>query len=79
VRELGDEAGEFARLVPEIRERFPHVPPAMDLPPEQGRRYLFDSFFRVLERVSKTVPILLFIDDLHLADSASLQLLDCVA
>jgi len=78
-RELGDEAAEFARLVPEIRTRFPDIPPAVELPPEQERRYLFDSFWRVLVRASAGVPILIVVDDLQLADAASLHLLEYVA
>ena len=40
---LGDEAPEFARLVPELRRRLPDIPPPVELPAEQQRRYTFNS------------------------------------
>src|SRR5688500_5536549 len=37
---LGDEAPEIARLVPKLRRLCPDIPPPLDLPPEQERRFL---------------------------------------
>ena len=39
---LGDSAPEVARLMPELRRLFPDIPPPLELPPEQERRYLFN-------------------------------------
>ncbi|MEY2468512.1 MAG: hypothetical protein QOF21_1210, partial [Actinomycetota bacterium] len=40
VREdMADDAPEIARMVPELRRRFPDIPEALELPPEQQRRY----------------------------------------
>ena len=44
VREdLGDDAAEVARLVPELRRRFPDIGDPLELPPEQQRRFLFNA------------------------------------
>ena len=44
VREdLGDDAAEVARMVPELRRRFPDIGDPLDLPPEQQRRYFFNA------------------------------------
>ena len=40
---LGDAAPEVARLVPTLRRTFPNIPPPLDLPAEQQRRYLFQN------------------------------------
>src|SRR5207302_6165385 len=44
VREdLGESAAEVARMVPELRRRFPDIGEPVDLPPEQQRRYFFNA------------------------------------
>ncbi len=43
---------------------------------EADRAQLQDQYVAILERVSEEAPVLLFIDDLHCADVASLQLLE---
>ena len=52
---LGDNAAELARLMPELRRRFSDIPDPVELPPEQQRRYLFNSVLEFLERSSRTV------------------------
>ena len=37
---LGDAASEVAKLMPELRRMYPDMPPAIQLPPEQQRRFL---------------------------------------
>ena len=76
---LGDSAPEVAKLVPELRQRFPDIPPPMELPPEQQRRYLFSNFLAFLERAARVTPQVLLIDDLHWADDSTLLLLQHVA
>ena len=72
---LGDSAPEVARLMPGLRRLFPDIPPPLELPPEQERRYLFNSFQEFLERVARVQAILLVLEDLHWADDATLLLL----
>ncbi len=74
-RALGDEAGEVARILPELRRLFGDVPPTIDLPPDQERRFLFESIVAVLERTATDLPLMIVLEDVHFADDATLQLL----
>ena len=76
---LGDAAPEVAKLVPELRRLFPDIPPPIELPPEQQRRYLFNSFLEFLSRGTRVTPHALLIDDLHWGDDSTLLLLQHVA
>lgn len=49
---LGLEAPEIARLLPRLRRLLPDLPAALELPPEQERRHLFNSVRDVLDRKS---------------------------
>lgn len=57
-------------LLPALRERFPHLPPAPG-----DERELAASVARVLTDVSAEQPVLLVVDDLAAADEASRRLL----
>jgi tetratricopeptide (TPR) repeat protein len=76
---LGDAAPEVAKLMPELRRLFPDIPPPLELPPEQERRYLFNSFQEFLGRASHVQPLLLVLEDLHWGDDATLLLLQHIA
>jgi class 3 adenylate cyclase/tetratricopeptide (TPR) repeat protein len=78
-RSLGDEAAEFARLVPELRRLLPDIPPPLDLPPEQQRRYTFNSIREYVIRASRSRPRLYVLEDLHWADEPTLLLLEHLA
>jgi len=78
-RALGEGGGEVARLVPALRQRFPDLPPPVELPPEQERRYLYNSIREFVGRASEIQPICVLLDDLHWADEGSLLLLDRIA
>jgi len=72
---LGDAAPEVARLMPELRRLFPDIPPPLELPPEQERRYLFNCILEFLQRAAQIQPLLLTLEDLHWGDDATLLLL----
>ncbi|HEX6380713.1 MAG TPA: AAA family ATPase, partial [Acidimicrobiia bacterium] len=76
---LGDEAPEIARLVPKLRQLCPDIPPALELPPEQERRYLFNSIWEVLARTALARPTLLVLDDIHWADEPTMLLIQHLA
>lgn len=76
---LGDTAPEVARVVPHLRRMFPDIPAPLELPPEQERRYLFNSIQDFLARASAIRPQLLVLDDLHWADDATLLLVQHLA
>jgi serine/threonine protein kinase/tetratricopeptide (TPR) repeat protein len=72
---LGDHASEVARLVPELREMYPEIPPPIELPPEQQRRYLFNAFRSFVERAASVTPLLVVFEDVQWADETTLLLL----
>ena len=76
---LGDAAPEVARLVPDLRQLIPDIPPALELPPEQQRHYLFKNVAEFLERMSRASSTVLLLDDLQWADNATLLLLQHLA
>ncbi|MBI2913244.1 MAG: AAA family ATPase [Chloroflexi bacterium] len=78
-RALGDVGAEAARLAPELRRLFPDLPPPVEMPPEEGRRYLFNALVDFLERAARAQPMLLILEDLHWADESSLLLLQHIA
>src|SRR5437870_10743139 len=76
---LGENAGEIAKILPELRQIYDDIPPPLELPPEQERMYLLNSVREFLERVSHTLPLLHILDDLHWADDATLMLLQHIS
>ena len=68
---------EVARLLPEIRQRFPDLPAPATLPPDEERRRVFEAFTQILLALAR--PIVLFVDDAHWADQATLDWLGYLA
>jgi len=73
--EMGDKAPDLAKLVPEIRDRIPDLPPSPAVDPKEERLRLFNAVTSFLVNASKADPIMLHLDDLHWADKPSLLLL----
>ena len=76
---LGEAAPEVARVMPRLRSLFPDIPPAIELPTEQQRRYLFNSYREFVERGTLISPLVVLLDDLQWADEPSLLLLEHLA
>jgi DNA-binding SARP family transcriptional activator/class 3 adenylate cyclase len=72
---FGRLAGELTRLVPEVAERIPGLPPPLRSDPESERYRLFDAVVAWLSAASNAVPVLLALDDLHWATKPTLLLL----
>ena len=66
---FGGARGELARLLPELGEPAPNVPGSV------GQTRLFELVLGVLSRLGQERPVVLVIEDVHWADSASLDLL----
>jgi DNA-binding SARP family transcriptional activator/type II secretory pathway predicted ATPase ExeA len=69
---------ELARTVPQVRHRFPSLPPSSDSQGETARIRLTESFHQMVQAIAEEHPVILVVDDLHLADDASLAVLHLV-
>jgi class 3 adenylate cyclase len=77
--ELGSGASDIAQVVSELREVLPDMPEVQPLGPEEARFRLFDSITTFLRNASSTRPLAIFLEDLHLADTPSVRLLEFLA
>jgi len=77
--QLGASAAELAQILPELRELLPGLPEPGQLEPEAARFRLFDATAEFLRNAAAARPIVLFLDDLHAADTPSLLLLQYLA
>ncbi len=78
-RQLGKGGVDLAQILPELHEIVSDLggPPAVDS--EAARFRLFAAVAELLRNSSADRPLLVFLDDLHAADAASLLLLQFVA
>ena len=72
---LGDAAPEVAKIAPELRRVFPDIPPPIELPPDQQRRYLFSAYQAFTERATRVTPEVIVLEDLHWADEPTVLLM----
>ncbi len=66
---------ELAQFIPELHERFPDLAPNPRLPPAQGKARWFAALTGLFELFTRECPAILFLDDLHWADGATLEYL----
>jgi class 3 adenylate cyclase/tetratricopeptide (TPR) repeat protein len=76
---LGDVAPEIARIAPALRRVFPDIPPAVELPAELARRYVWNSVSEFIGRAAQVQPLLLVLEDLHWADESTVLLTEYLA
>jgi predicted ATPase/DNA-binding SARP family transcriptional activator len=62
---------ETARLIPEIPEIFPGLPPPINVAPDQAQARLYEGLTQCFFGLARNAPILLCLDDLHWMDEAS--------
>jgi hypothetical protein len=72
---LGQYGGEMVRLVPELAERAPGLPPRLRSDPQTERYRLFDAVAAWLAAASAEEPVLLVLDDLQWTAKPTLLLL----
>jgi len=65
----------LAAILPELVSRLGEVPASYPLPAEQARLRLFEAVGELIAWSALDRPVLLVLDDLHLADAASMALL----
>ena len=75
--QVGPAASILATILPELTVRFGDLPPGYSLPADQARLRLFQAIAAFLAAIAQPTEagLLLILDDLHWADSASLDLL----
>lgn len=79
LRELvAGRGADLAQILPELQERLPELPERPPASPETARFRLFDALSGFLRRASEDRPLLVVLEDLHAADTPSLQLLQFV-
>jgi class 3 adenylate cyclase/tetratricopeptide (TPR) repeat protein len=71
---LSGVAPEIARIAPALRRLIPGIGPAVELPPEIARRYVWNSMGEFLTRAAQRLPLLLVLEDLHWADESTVLL-----
>ena len=67
---------ELSRLLPELMERYPDLPPSPSGEREMAKGALFEAITRLVATLATRVPVVLFLDDLEWADAATLEVLD---
>src|SRR5713101_3317865 len=70
---------ELSRVSPEILQIFPGVPKPVDWSPEITPLRLADAFLKTVTAAAEESPLLLIVDDIHSADSATAAILHVVA
>lgn len=70
---------ELSRLLPDLRERYPDLPPVSAGNEAEAQMRLFEAVARLGEALAKRHPLLWWIDDLQWVDQASLDLLHFVS
>lgn len=73
--DLGAGASDVSELLPDLRDILPNLEPPPTLEPERARFRLFNSVTTFLRNISRRVPLVVVLDDLHWADRSSLMLL----
>jgi DNA-binding SARP family transcriptional activator len=73
-----DALAELSRTVPEIRRRFPNLPLPSDSQGETTRIRLTEAALEMLRAIAEEHPVILVVDDLHLADDISLAVLHLI-
>jgi class 3 adenylate cyclase/tetratricopeptide (TPR) repeat protein len=72
---LGRYPGELSRLLPDLVERVPDLPPPLRTDPETERFRLFEAITSWLTAASQDAPVLFVLEDLHWATKPTTLLL----
>ncbi|HXG45264.1 MAG TPA: AAA family ATPase, partial [Gemmatimonadales bacterium] len=69
---------ELGRIVPEIRQRFAHLPEPRESQGETARLLLTEAVHQLATAVAEECPLILVVDDVHLADDVSVAVLHLI-
>lgn len=73
-----EQLSELSMIVPRVRQRWPTLPPAPNARGEDARIRFTEAVMALLETLAVEHPLAVVIDDLHLADVASLTVLHLI-
>ena len=73
--ELGATGGELTRLLPDLPRRVEGLAPPLSADPDTERHRLHTAVSDILAGAGRRQPVLLVLEDVHWADSATLVLL----
>jgi predicted ATPase len=73
--QAGYAAAMLAGILPELAARLGTLPPSYPLPPEQARLRLYEAIGSFVAELARPSGLVLMLDDLHWADTASLDLI----
>jgi tetratricopeptide (TPR) repeat protein len=76
---LGGGGSPLAEILPELRQLLRGLPPAPSVDPETARFRLFEAVSGFLRSSARAEPLVIVLDDLHVADTPSLLLLQFLA
>jgi DNA-binding CsgD family transcriptional regulator len=76
--QMGTTAPILATILPEVQPCLAELPTIYPLPPDQARLRLYEAVGALLAAIAEPAPLVLLLDDLQWADSASLDLLSYV-
>src|SRR5579862_4868984 len=71
--------GALSEVLPELQAAFPEAGVPESLDSDKARRRLFEALSRTIERLARARPLLLVLEDLHWAQSATLEALEALA
>lgn len=70
---------QVAQLIPALHLLYLNLPPAPETTPEENRHRLIDGFSNLIIALADQHPLVLFVDDLHWADEATLTVVGRLA
>ncbi|HEX3641524.1 MAG TPA: AAA family ATPase, partial [Ktedonobacteraceae bacterium] len=73
---LGNSTADLAKIIPELRIKLPDLPSLEPLGPEVERRNLYNAIAGYFNAIASERSLLLILDDLQWADTATMQLLN---
>jgi class 3 adenylate cyclase/tetratricopeptide (TPR) repeat protein len=74
LQHVREHQGELLRMVPELGQRVPNIPPPRAAEPETERFFMFEAFAGLLSVISQHNPVVLILDDLQWAGTPDLLL-----
>lgn len=70
---------QVAQLIPSLHVLYPYLPAAPETTPEENRHRLIDGFSNLITALADQHPLVMFVDDLHWVDEATLTVVGRLA